>query len=66
MPPSGRTERGPDGASTHQVIIEIAGEHVEHGPGRYRWELVDPEGNVMLGARGVALATERLLGLDGW
>ena len=62
---SGRTARGPDGAIAHEVIIEIAGEHLEHGPGRYRWELVDPEGNVMLGARGVALAAERLLGLDG-
>ena len=60
----GRTARSPDGAPTHEVIVEIAGKHAEHGPGHYRWELVDPGGNVMLGARGVALATERLLGLD--
>ena len=61
----GRTGRAEDGTPTHEVIVEIAGDHVEHGPGRYRWELIDPEGNVMLGARGVALAIERLLGLDG-
>ena len=61
----GRTGRAEDGTPTHEVIVEIAGEHAEHGPGRYRWELIDPEGNVMLGARGVALAIERLLGLDG-
>ena len=47
------------------MILEIAGEHAEHGSGRYRWELIDPEGNVMLGARGVVLAVERLLDLDG-
>lgn len=61
----GRTARTAAGLATHEVVFEIAGDHVEHGPGRYRWQLTDPEGNVMLGARGVALATERLLGFDG-
>lgn len=53
------------GPASHEVVIEIRGEHLRHGIGRYRRELVDPEGYAFLSARGIAIAIERLLGLDG-
>jgi hypothetical protein len=30
-----------------------------------RWMVTDPDGNVAFGAKGLVLAAERLLGLDG-
>ena len=59
----GRTERGPDGRPGHEVTIEIEGEDLAGRPGVRRWRLIDPEGNAMLGARGIALALERLSGV---
>ncbi|PCF93902.1 saccharopine dehydrogenase [Vreelandella nigrificans] len=58
---SSRSGRGP----SHEVIIEISGELVGGDTGRYRYELVDPQGYAMLSARGVAVCVERLLGLNG-
>ena len=56
-----RSGHGP----SHEVIIEISGELVGGDKGRYRYELVDPQGYAMLSARGVAACIERLLGLNG-
>ncbi|MFQ3790005.1 saccharopine dehydrogenase NADP-binding domain-containing protein [Halomonas sp. A29] len=58
---SSRSGQGP----SHEVIIEISGEMIGGDIGRYRYELVDPQGYAMLSARGVAVCIERLLGLDG-
>lgn len=51
--------------ASHEVIIEITGEHADRGRGRFRYELVDLEGYAALSARGIAIAIERLLGLTG-
>ena len=61
----GRTARGPDGRPGHEVTIEIDGEDVSGQPSTRRWRLVDPEGNAMLGARGIALVVEALSGVTG-
>lgn len=53
---------GPPG---HEVVIEIEGERKDGRSGRFRYELVDPAGYAAMSARGIALAVERLLGLDG-
>lgn len=50
---------------SHEVIVEIVGDHAEFGQGRYRYELVDPEGYAFLSARGIAILIENLLGLSG-
>jgi hypothetical protein len=50
---------------SHEVIIEIAGEHANRGQGRFRYELVDLDGYATLSARGIAIAVECLLGLGG-
>jgi hypothetical protein len=57
------TRRG-EGPS-HEAIIEIEGVRIDGRKGRYRYQLVDPDGYAMLSARGVAVAVERLLGLAG-
>lgn len=59
----GATARGPDGRPGHEVTIEIEGEDLSGRPSARRWRLIDPDGNVMLGARGIALALEALAGL---
>lgn len=61
--PTASSRRG-EGLS-HEVVIEIEGEYRDGRQGRRRYEIVDPEGYAALSARGVALAVERLLGLDG-
>jgi hypothetical protein len=53
------------GPASHEVIIEIAGERKDGRTGRFRYELVDNAGYASMSARGIALAVERLLGLDG-
>ncbi|RBO87752.1 saccharopine dehydrogenase family protein [Nocardia puris] len=53
------------GSPSHEAVIEIEGEHRSGGRGRFRYEIVDPEGYASLSARGIAFAIERLLGLDG-
>jgi hypothetical protein len=50
---------------SHEVIIEITGEHADRGEGRFRYELVDLDGYATLSARGIAVAVECLLGLGG-
>jgi hypothetical protein len=50
---------------SHEVIIEIAGDHADRGKGRFRYELVDLDGYATLSARGIAIAAECLLGLGG-
>jgi hypothetical protein len=50
---------------SHEVIIEIAGEHSSRGTGRFRYALVDPEGYAALSARGIAIGIENMLGLTG-
>ncbi|WP_297857902.1 hypothetical protein [Elioraea sp.] len=51
-----------NGRPSHEVIIEITGDHTRHGHGRFRFEIVDPEGYASLSARGVAIVVETLLG----
>lgn len=53
------------GPASHEVIIEITGERADGARGRFRYELVDNAGYAAMSARGIALAVERLLGLDG-
>ncbi len=62
----GQTEssRRGDGPS-NEVVIEITGDRLEGGNGRYRYELIDFEGYAAMSARGAAVAIERLLGLEG-
>ncbi|MET0287117.1 MAG: hypothetical protein ABW352_21715, partial [Polyangiales bacterium] len=55
---TGATAAGTTGAS-HEVIITLTGTTTR------RWKLTDPDGNVALGGKGLTLAIERLLGLDG-
>lgn len=50
---------------SHEVIIEIEGKRRGGRQGRFRWELVDPEGYAALSAKGVAVVIEGLLGLAG-
>lgn len=59
----GATARGPEGRAGHEVTIEIEGEDLSGRPSARRWRLIDPEGNAMLGARGIALALEALAGV---
>jgi len=59
----GATGRGPDGRPAHEVTIEIEGEDLSGRPSTRRWRLIDPEGNAMLGARGIALALKALAGV---
>jgi hypothetical protein len=47
------------------IIIELEGELAEGGAGRRRHEMLHPEGQAPVTAAGVALVTERLLGLHG-
>lgn len=58
------SSRRGDGPS-HEAIIEIEGEKSDGTTGRFRYEIVDPEGYAALSARGVAVAVEHLLGLAG-
>ena len=53
------------GPASHEVIIEIVGERKDGNTGHFRYELVDDAGYAAMSARGIALAVERLLGLDG-
>lgn len=52
-------------APSHEVIIEIVGVHKDGARGRFRYELIDPEGYAAMSARGIAIMVERLLGLAG-
>lgn len=51
------------GSPSTEVIIEITGTKKTGETGRFRYELVDPEGYAAMSARGVAVAIEALLGL---
>lgn len=62
---SGATAPGNGGRPGHEVTIEIDGEAPDGRPVARRWILSDPGGNVAFGAKGLVLAAERLLGLDG-
>lgn len=59
---AGRRRGGPASAD---VVIEIAGRKMSGASGTYRLELVHPGGQASATAVGVAVATERLLGLVG-
>lgn len=61
----GTTAPGTEGNPGHEVIIEIDGTDADGTARTRRWMLTDPDGNVAFGAKGIALAAERLLGLDG-
>jgi hypothetical protein len=50
---------------SHEVIIEIAGLRKDGREGRFRWELVDPDGYAALSAKGIAVVIEGLFGLAG-
>jgi len=50
---------------SNEVIIEITGKRRSGESGRFRYELVDPEGYAAMSARGAAVAIETLLGLAG-
>ncbi|RXT57068.1 hypothetical protein B6S44_01065 [Bosea sp. Tri-44] len=50
---------------SHEVIIEIAGKRRDGRQGRFRWELVDPDGYAALSAKGIAVVIEGLFGLAG-
>jgi hypothetical protein len=50
---------------SHEVIIEIAGQRKDGREGRFRWELVDPDGYAALSAKGIAVVIEGLFGLAG-
>lgn len=50
---------------SHEVIIEISGQHEDGTIGKRRYELVDPQGYSALSARGIAATIESLLGLSG-
>jgi hypothetical protein len=58
------TAPGADGKPGHEVMIEITG-RAQDGILTQRWAVTDPDGNVAFGAKGLVLAAERLLGLDG-
>jgi hypothetical protein len=58
------TARGANGKPGHEVMIEITG-RAQDGVITRRWMVTDPDGNVAFGAKGLVLAAERLLGLDG-
>lgn len=53
------------GSPSVEVIIEITGTKKTGETGRFRYEMVDPEGYAAMSARGVAVAIECLLGLAG-
>jgi hypothetical protein len=61
----GATSPGTDGRPGHEVIIAITGRTQDGATATRRWMLTDPDGNVALGAKGLVLTIERLLGLDG-
>jgi hypothetical protein len=48
-----------------EIIVEIEGRRRDRGHGRYRFEVVHPEGQAPLTAAGVSLGLGGLLGLDG-
>jgi len=50
---------------SHEVIIEIAGMRKDGREGRFRWELVDPDGYAALSAKGIAVVIEGVFGLAG-
>lgn len=52
-------------APSHEVVIEIVGMRKDGARGRFRYELIDPEGYAAMSARGIAIMVERLLGLAG-
>jgi hypothetical protein len=58
---SSKEGRGP----SNEVIIEITGTQKNGTSGRFRYELIDPEGYAAMSARGAAVAIETLLGLAG-
>jgi hypothetical protein len=57
--------RAPGEGPSHSVSIEIEGERHGGGAGRFRYALVSEGGHSVTSAQGVALASERLLGLTG-
>jgi hypothetical protein len=57
--------RPPGDGPSHSVCIEIEGERHAGGAGRFRYALSSQGGHSVTSAQGVALATERLLGLAG-
>jgi hypothetical protein len=48
-----------------EIVIEIQGHRRERGPGRYRYEIVHPDGQAPLTAAAISLGLGGLLGLDG-
>ncbi|CAN7326565.1 saccharopine dehydrogenase NADP-binding domain-containing protein [Bosea sp. LjRoot237] len=50
---------------SHEVIIEITGKRRDGREGRFRWELVDPDGYAALSAKGITVVIEGLFGLAG-
>jgi hypothetical protein len=59
---SGRRDGG---RFSTEIIIEIEGSRRNGGQGRYRFEVVHPEGQAPLTAAGISLGLGGLLGLDG-
>lgn len=53
------------GSPSTEVIIEITGTKNSGETGKFRYELIDPEGYAAMSARGAAVAIESLLGLAG-
>jgi hypothetical protein len=60
-----REEASPHGHPSHQVIIEIEGDMPDRPAVRERYEMFDPNVYSALSGYGLALATERMLGLSG-
>jgi hypothetical protein len=58
------SRRGGERFST-EIIIEIEGSRRNGGQGRYRFEVVHPDGQAPLTATGISLGLGGLLGLDG-
>ncbi len=52
-------------APSLEVITEVTGSRRDGREGRFRWELVDPDGYAALSAKGIAVVVEGLFGLAG-
>jgi hypothetical protein len=59
------SSRRQGGAMSTEIIIELAGKDHDGRPRRTRHAVIHPEGQMPLTGLGVALALERLTGLDG-